>query len=1214
MTRWVHRTTWQLAGAVIFTALLAALTGSTAWAAPVWRLDADMAPTYLQPGKEGQLTASASNLSTTPVTPSAAHPLKLIDRLPAGLEVPAGVTGAMIANDETGESMIEVYGHEAAEKLESCTVEEAHRREVTCMVSQAAQALASYGEMSMRFPVTVLPGAASGEANEVEVVGGEAGGGEVPAPPPLVHAITVKDESTPFGIERYELTPENEDGTFDSRAGSHPFQLTTTLDLNETLAQELAQAPTIDPATPALVKNLDVELPPGLLGDPLAVPRCSDADFSTIGSDNENACPPSTAVGVAIVRLNLPIPTGLITQTVPVFNLEPEEGEPARFGFEDAKVPVILDTSVRTNGDYGVDVDVSNTTQVAELLNARVTFWGDPDSPSHDSSRGWACVRGTEANGETCTPLAADERSQTPFLTLPTSCSGALIADLEGSSWPIGEGGPATSKTLHSSYELQKTLEEPLAQLEGCQQVPFEPSLSMYPVEQHEAPQTPEELVEEQHGHAPRTAVNAASTPAGMNVRVAFPAEGEARGEPGVELGESAVRATTVTLPEGVQLNPSAANGLQACTEGQAGYEGEGHSPDPRSPGTPEPLRFSSAKAQCPPASKIGIVHIKVPELERELEGGVYLAQQEANPFHSLFALYIVAEDKAAGVRAKLAGEVKLDEQSGRITTTFENTPQVAFEELRLHFFEGPHASLGTPPLCGSYPASSAFTSWSGLTLEPETQPLIQIASGPGGGPCPSNPLPFQPSFTAGATSAQAGAFTPFTVVIGRPDEDQPLTGVTVHLPAGIAALLAKVTPCKEPPVTQEWACGPESLIGHSTASSGLGPEPYTLPGTVYLTTGYDGAPFGLLVQTPAVAGPFNLGIVNVRSRIDVNPETAAVTITTDPGPRNEALPTHLKGVPAQIKQIAITVDRPEFEFNPTSCEAKSIDATLTGASGALATGSSPFRATNCASLSFAPRLTALAGAHGSKLDGTSFDVKIESGGVGAAGLTQANIAKVDLQLPLALSSRLPTLQKACTEAVFDANPASCDEGSVIGTATVHTPVLRSPLTGPAYLVSHGNAAFPDVEFVLQGEGIELVLDGKTDIKAGVTYSKFESAPDAPFTSFETELPAGPHSILGPNVPEKEHYSLCKANLTMPTTITAQDGAVIEQNTQIAAIGCGGVEPFKKTKLDVALEACRKHYKNHKRKRVACEKRARKKYGPKRPSTSAHHKAAERKR
>ncbi|MEA2207717.1 MAG: hypothetical protein QOF54_194, partial [Solirubrobacteraceae bacterium] len=306
------------------------------------------------------------------------------------------------------------------------------------------------------------------------------------------------------------------------------------------------------------------------------------------------------------------------------------------------------------------------------------------------------------------------------------------------------------------------------------------------------------------------------------------------------------------------------------------------------------------------------------------------------------------------------------------------------------------------------------------------------------------------------------------------------------------------------------------------------------------------------------------------------------------------------KGVPSQLQHINVTVDRPNFEFNPTNCAPKSVTATLTGAQAATANVSAPFQIANCGKLPFAPKLTATSGGQASKPNGASLNVNVTS-----AGLGQANIQKVFLTLPKALPSRLTTIQKACVDAVFNKNPAACDEGSVIGRATIHTPVLKSPLTGPAYLVAHGNAAFPDVEFVLQGEGITLVLDGKTDIKKGITYSRFDTTPDAPFTTFETQLPTGPHSALTANVPESAHYSLCATKLTMPTEITAQNGAVIKQETKIGLTGCKKTSISRAQKLKKALKACRKKHDKHKR--SACEKQARKRYGPKKAAKHKKH-------
>jgi hypothetical protein len=1139
------------AAIALFSGLLVALNCPRADAAVVLRLGSTAAPTYLQQGKEGVLVASASNLGETPLTTSTAHPVTITDTLPTGLQVPSG---AVVQGG------ISVPGSTAEQSLEQCTVTEPQRREVACKTASPAQPLAPYHELKMVIPVQVAADAGSAEQNTVTLSGGEAEGAPLPSPAPLSKPIVVKGEPTPFGIESYTLTPEDENGSTDIQAGSHPFQLTTTIDLNETLGpeQEDEQQAQPEPSAPALARNLNFALPPGLLGDPQAVPQCPDIDFSTIGDNDVNACPADTAIGVAQVTLNLPIDVnGVFTEPVPVFNLVPAPGEPARFGLEDDKVPVILDTAVRTSGDYGVNVTVHNITQAAQVLSNVVTLWGEPQNPSHDSSRGWACLHDTEVNGETCTPAQPPSQdTSTPFLTLPTPCLGGLATQAQAQAW--------TGAQSEASYVFQNDLAEPLTALDGCGEVPFNPTISVQPVQEHEA----------QPAGAP---VTSASTPAGLNVNVELPVE--ERG-----LGESAVRSTTVTLPEGVQLSPSAANGLEACSEAQIGYEGPGSSEDPFLPdtnGVSEPLRFSQAPAACPEASKVGLVRIKSPDLSHELEGGVYIAQQTNNPFGSLFALYLVAEDPSLGIRVKLAGQVSLNEQTGQITSTFSETPQVPFEALHLRFFEGPRASLSTPSLCGAYTALASFTPWSGssaLTREGG----FQITSGPEGQPC-ADPLPFSPALTAGSSNPQAGAFTSFNLTLADPDADQRLAALKVHLPPGIAAILASVTPCPEPQAAQE-RCGAESLIGHSLASAGYGPEPYELPGSVYLTGPYEGAPFGIEVVTPAVAGPFNLGTVTVRSRIEVDPHTAAVTITSDP------IPQFVKGVPSQIKQLTVSVDRPGFQFNPTSCNPGPVTATLTGSQGATSTASYPYDTHNCTSLRFAPGVSASTEGRTSKADGASLGLTFRS------GVGEARVAKTILTIPATLPARLTTIQKACIASVFEADPAGCPEGSDIGNAVVRTPVLKSPVAGPIYLVSHGNAAWPDAELVLQGEGITVILDGQTAIKKGITTSSFESVPDVPFTTVEAMLPEGPHSALTTNLPLRDHYSLCGQDLAIPTSLAGQNGTLVNKNVRVSVQGCRAVRASKtkrltrQQQLTRALQACRKRYKRSRVGRVVCER------------------------
>ena len=482
-----------LAGALVLAGCSPAFAGTV-----IWRLDSNSAPTVLVPGKEARIIASASNLGDGRVQGDGANPVTLTDALPTHVRVSSGVSAGMI------EAKLEAPERSEARSFLRCTIEEPARKQIACATVGTTEPLAPYTELKIVIPVELEAGAASGEQNTVSVSGGEpAGGGpELPAPPAYSRPITIGSEATGFGVERYELTPEEEGGETDTRAGSHPFQLTTTLDLNETLAPLGEGQAKLSPAAPALARNLSFELPPGLLGDPQAIPQCSDVDFSSIGPNNVNACPADTAIGVALITLTLPNPPlPELTEAVPVFDLVPAPGEPARFGLEDTQVPIILDTSVRTTGDYGVNVTISNTTQAAQLLSSRVTLWGEPENAAHDGSRGWACIRDSEVNGETCTPPT--ERSSTPFLTLPTSCLGALATRMNGEAW--------TGQTLEEAFTFQSSLGEPLASLRDCETVPFNPTISTQPSE-------------EQEGQAPGATVASASTPAGLNVNLTLPA------------------------------------------------------------------------------------------------------------------------------------------------------------------------------------------------------------------------------------------------------------------------------------------------------------------------------------------------------------------------------------------------------------------------------------------------------------------------------------------------------------------------------------------------------------------------------------------------------------------------------------------------------------------------------------------------------------------
>jgi hypothetical protein len=591
-------------------------------------------------------------------------------------------------------------------------------------------------------------------------------------------------------------------------------------------------------------------------------------------------------------------------------------------------------------------------------------------------------------------------------------------------------------------------------------------------------------------------------------------------------LAESNVRDTTVALPTGVALNPAAADGLMACSEAQVALSVD---------------VFPS----CPEASKVGAVEIKTPLLPNALTGAAYLAAQDANPFGSLVALYIVAQDPVSGTLVKVAGEVKPDPVTGQLVSTFKDTPQLPFEDLSLHFFGGSRAPLSTPALCGGYRTEAAIAPWSGnATAEPSSE--FQILSGPNGSPC-ADPLPFSPSLTAGTTSIQAGGFSPFTMTMSRPDGSQNLQAVQLKMPPGLLGTLAGVKLCKEEQANAG-TCGPESLIGHTTVSVGVGGNPYTVVGgEVFITEGYGGGPYGLSIVNPAKAGPYDLGKVVVRARIEVDPTTAALTVTTDTsGPYK--IPTILDGIPLQIQHVNVNIDRPGFTFNPTNCSPLQIMGNLMSSEGSSASVKVPFQITNCAVLAFKPKLTATTSGKTSRANGASLSVKLTY----PAGPYDANIAKVKVDLPKQLPSRLTTLQKACPAQTFEANPAACPAASIVGHATASTPVLPVSLSGPAYFVSHGGEAFPDLIIVLSGYGTTVHLVGSTFInKAGITSSTFKTIPDVPVGTFEMTLPQGKYSALAAN------GNLCTAKkLAMPTAFTAQNGAEIHTSTPILPAGC----------------------------------------------------------
>ncbi len=412
-----------------------------------------------------------------------------------------------------------------------------------------------------------------------------------------------------------------------------------------------------------------------------------------------------------------------------------------------------------------------------------------------------------------------------------------------------------------------------------------------------------------------------------------------------------------------------------------------------------------------------------------------------------------------------------------------------------------------------------------------------------------ARPPRFDPSFAGSTLSNQAGGYSTLRVTFSREDPDEDLGGLTVTTPPGLSGNLSKVPLCGEPQAAQG-TCPEGSKIGEVTAGAGPGPEPYFIKGgKVFLTGPYDGAPFGLSIDVPEKAGPFDFGggacdCEVVRATIKVDPHTAQLTVS------NGALPSMRDGIPFQVKTVNVTINRPEFVFNPTSCDPMSVTGTLSSTQGMTAQASSHFQATNCAALSFKPTFKVSTSGKTSRVDGASLTAKL-SFPTAPLG-TRENIAKVKVELPKQLPSRLKTLQKACVAATFEANPADCPAASVVGHAKAITPILPVPLEGPAYFVSHGGEAFPSLVVVLQGYGITVDLVGATFIsKHGITSSTFKTVPDVPVGSFELTLPEGPNSALA------APHNLCKAGkLAMPTEFLSQSNSVVRRSTPVSVVGC----------------------------------------------------------
>jgi hypothetical protein len=965
------------------------------------------------------------------------------------------------------------------------------------------------GEVSCTFSEAVVPSGfvvmrvlfeVTGSVSSVSSVASVSGGGAAEVSSEADMRLGVGHEVGPAGIAQFRFDVTGPAGEAVTQAGGHPNFLTTSVLFNNVYDQE-----TKEPAKPVQpVKDLAFYLPLGMLGDPAVTEPCP---ASLVEVEGENTgCPPSSRVGSI-----LPMILDLVTTDSPdpthvrgIYSVTPEHGFAAEFAFASNHYTFDFYASVvRRNGVYTLRVETPGIVKIAFLIGLIATFYG-------------AIKESFISDGE---PVTFERGS---FLTDPMDCqedAAEREASVASNTW---EDPDPTLPFTGSAPGF--------ASIEGCGLLGFSSGLSV-------KPQTTQ-----------------ADSPSGYEVGLEVPqAPNDASG-----LGTPPARDVSVTLPEGTAISPSSANGLEACQEtGPDGINIEGaESEEIGVEGMERP-----AAGHCPAASQIGTVTASTPLLHEPLPGKLFIAEPQCGGAGQagcseedardgrLFAMYLELNAPVTGIIIKLKGTASVDPQSGQITVTFDDNPQFPFSKLTVATTQGARAPLANSQACGAATSSAEVTPWSAPATQAATpSDYFNVDWDGAGGACPGS-APFAPSFTAGTTTPLAAATSPFTFTLKREDREQNIASLSSTLPEGLLAYISKVTRCSEPQASQDSlsACPAASQIGTTTVAVGSGSDPYYVTGKVFFTGPYDGAPFGLSVVVPAVAGPFNLGDVLVRVALFVDPHTARVTAVSGP------LPRILDGVPLRIRTLNVTLENREFVLNPTSCSPASVTGTVYSTTGATASVSSPFAVAGCKNLAFAPALSASTTAKSTKVNGTQVKVKIAYPASG-----QANIAKVVLSFPKKLPVRIETLRQACRAATFEANPAACPADSAVGSAMVHTPILAQPLKGPAYLVSYGSAKFPDVVFVLQGEGVTLEVDGQSFVSSsGVLKVTFSSVPDAPFSSFETVLPAKRYSqFTSVRSTGKAQASQCGENMIAPVQMTAYNGAEITKNVKLQITGC----------------------------------------------------------
>jgi hypothetical protein len=1046
----------RLASALAVAVVALLVSAGAAVAAPIWNLSIHHNQTNFPPGGSAQYWFEVINVGDQPSSGT----VTLTVQLPPGL-----TRKAVRFNDTFGSYPWSCPGSAGAST-------------VTCTTSAA---IARHGQSRDISLVVNVAADAEGELTATAQV--EGGGAAAPAS--ASEATRIDPEPAAFGVLPDSWAPDffEADGITPFRqAGGHPPLGSFVFDLNS------VDAPTPDQPEqklpPENVRNLQVDLPQGFVGDPTAVDECTPAQLSAV------ECPPSSQVG-RFDAIIAPVATFFTFTpfTAGVFNMTHPKGNVADLAFLFRGNPTHIRATLDPKRDYAIQTVVTNINETAPIFSQRLTLWGVPADPSHDSER----CPSFHGFGETDQSCPA-ETNRKPFLTVPTDCTAdPAMTIFNYDSWQnTGVFGPPATYDMPGKFT-------------GCEAVQekFEPSASITPTKK------------------------VAATPTGLDVQISVPYHDDPDG-----VSTPPIRQLRVTLPEGVTVNPSFADGLNGCTEAQIGITHAGV-PDEQ-------------KVTCPDQSRIGSIELSSPLLPAPLKGSLFLAKQMDNPLNSLFALYAVIHDtEERGVLIKLPGRLDLDPSTGQVTTTFDDLPQFPVENLTVGFRSGDRAPLVNPPTCGTKTITVGVSTWTRPDRVLPLESSYEIESGAGGAPCVNDraALPFAPKLRAGAHNPLAGSFSPFVFRLTRSDGEQELTGLEAELPPGLSGKLAGVAECPDSVIASiprtpgtavaekaNPSCPLASRVGRINAGAGAGPLPYYIPGSVYLAGPYKGAPFSLAIVTPATSGGIDLGNVVTRAALHVDSEDAHIRVVADP------IPTVLHGVPIHLRDIRVITDRPEFTINPSSCLEGRVTGMAKGAGSLLGSAaddtasvvSDRFQVGGCSALGFKPKLalSLRGGTRRGDYPALRARLRVRS--------HDANIKRAVVTLPRSMFLAQEHIVTICTRVQYAAD--QCPAGSVYGFARASTPLLSEPLAGPVYLRASDNP-LPDLVAKLRGR-ITVNLVGRIDSVRERLRTSFETAPDVPVTSFELAMRGGKKGLI------VNSRNLCLRKERAATKFTGHSGAV----------------------------------------------------------------------